>query len=950
MSSFNQRVVVSVLLCACSLTSSVFAAKKGGISDQSTRVVTTLKVQQIGKGLSTIGNIADSSDAGETTTSDTTTSSDAATTTRTCNFSGFAQNDLVNNAYSGGTSANGVSQINNAMTFANTKVLNTYYGSNEPDAGIVFSPSGRIVASLVNFSANQISFSYTSSVALTVSEFSSTDGTGTPINSYTAASNLPYGPYNVWSTFGTPLSANTKSIAISGTFDKWGIDNMVLTSASVTASAQRLAIFYNKNWVSDDGEAEDAISALTNLGFNVTTFTGYDAAAFTQQFADKRTIVFPELEYGSPVSSGSSAAIAIQNGVLAGGSVLTLDTAESFSVNFLSSISGWNISKGGSPSVNLNTAAVAGTVFSTCPLSIGSLDGDDVTSRGWPTGTLFVYGSSSAATVSVANLGLGRIGYMTFGSENSPSTRWHAVLGKMVEYLSQPSLSPNITSVSPTNGSQFGGTTITLNGINFTGATSVTVGGVATTNLVVVSATKITAVTPFSSTSGARDVTVTTPNGSFTASASFTYIAAVSVLALTNDAGACNHAGGKVNVDATLSGVISPIDSGQIYISWNPANLRLDSITAGDAPFDQLPLHTINQSAGTALLVTSIALGQTPVSVISKVVARMHYTVLGGTCNGSGTDVQFFPDGTLPTEFTDGFGSKLVPALVASSGFKVDDTSPVFSNVPAAVSVNADAGEGAFARVSLIAPTATDACGAVTQASSRSDGAAMNAMYAVGTTTVTWSATDLCGNTSTATTSVTVKPYNTARFQVQYVGVNGGAATRSFVTTMRGPQISLPSTVNGVSIANGAGEFFVTNAPIDNYFCATVEDAASTLRRRVSVTDAGTEWLVVVTLVSGDVINDEVIDVLDWGAYVVLNANADLNMDRSINGNDGAMIINNFGQRGDTACGSSFTDSPEPVTSISIAELVDRGMADLVAADLNNDGWLDMADVELSLR
>jgi hypothetical protein len=264
--------------------------------------------------------------------------------------------------------------------------------------------------------------------------------------------------------------------------------------------------------------------------------------------------------------------------------------------------------------------------------------------------------------------------------------------------------------------------------------------------------------------------------------------------------------------------------------------------------------------------------------------------------------------------------------------------------------VNADAGEGPFARVALIAPTATDACGAVTQTSSRSDGAAMNAMYAVGTTTVTWSTTDLCGNSSTATTSVTVNPYNTARFQVQYVGVNGGAATRSFVTTMRGPQVSLPSTVNGVSITNGAGEFVVTNAPIDSYFCATVEDAASTLRRRVSVTDAGTEWNVVVTLLSGDVINDEVVDVLDWGAYVVLNANADLNMDGSINVNDGDLIIANFEQRGDTGCGSSFTNSPEPVTSISIAELVDRGMADLVAADLNNDGWLDMADIELSRR
>ena len=641
-------------------------------------------------------------------TEEPTTGGEVTNPTRTCDFSGFTQRDSVNNAYAGGTSFLGASKSNQNIGFTNATVLNTFWGSNEPNQGIVFAPEGFLLVSLSSFSPNQISFAYTSSVTLTISEFTSANGTGTPINTWTTAKTMPYGPYTVWSTYSTALSANTRSITIAGTTDKWGIDQVVVQANSSDC---------NNNGVPDATDIANGTSQDCNGN-------------------------------GIPDSC--------------------------------------DIASGNSRDVNLNG------IPDECEMPV--------------------------------NLGL------------------------------------------------------------------------------------------------------------------------------RNDAGACNHVGGSVNVDAILSGVISPIVSGQIYISWNPANMSLNSITAGDAPFDQLPLQTINQTAGTALLVTSIALGQPPVSVISKIVARMQFTIRGGTCDGSGTDVQFFPDGTLPTTFTDGLGSELVPALVASSGFKVDDTSPVFSNVPAAVSVNADAGEGPFARVALIAPTATDACGAVTQTSSRSDGAGMDAMYAVGTTTVTWSTTDLCGNSSTATTSVTVNPYNTARFQVQYVGVSGGAATRSFVTTLRGPQVSLPSTVNGVSIANGAGEFFVTNAPIDSYFCATVEDAASTLRRRVSVTDAGTEWNVVVTLLSGDVINDEVVDVLDWGAYVVRNVNADLNMDNSTNDTDGDMILAIFGQKGDTACGSNFTDSPEPVTSISIAELVDRGMADLVAADLNNDGWLDMADIELSRR
>jgi len=891
MSSFNQRVVVSVLLCACSLTSSVFAAKKGGISDQSTRVVATSKAQQIGKGLSTIGNTADSSDAGDTTTSDTSTGSEVGSATRNCNFSGFDQNDLVNGAYAGGTSANGVSQINNGITFTSAKILNTYYGSGEPNAGIVFSPNGRIVAGLLNFTANQISFAYTSSVVLTVSEFSSTDGTGTPINSYSAAATMPYGPYTVWTTFTRAVSANAKSIVISGTTDKWGIDQVVVQANSGDC---------NNNGISDATDIANGTSPDCN-GNGIP-----DSCDIASGFAkDCNLNGVPDscdlLAHGSPAPG------AVQWRVEDGGN------------------GHWYVVINVSSRINWNEAKAQSII------------------QGGFLATLTSQGENNFVANLVHNNGINAfLGGFQIDPSSPANIGWAWVTGEQWSYTNWSEGEPNDQGSPNESFLEMWGNTkwndVPVEGSGYSEMAYV----VEWNNKQELDCNGNNNPDSCDIASGnSRDVNLNGIPDECEAPATLT---------LTNNAGACNHAGGSVNVDATLSGVLSPIVSGQIYISWNPANMTLNSITAGDAPFNELPLNTINQAAGTALLVTSIPLGQPPVSVISKIVARMQFTIRGGACDGSGTDVQFFPDGTLPTTFTDGLGSELVPALVASSGFKVDDTSPVFSNVPAAVSVNADAGEGAFARVALIAPTATDACGAVTQASSRSDGAAMNAMYAVGTTTVTWSATDLCGNTSTATTSVTVKPYNTARFQVQYVGVNGGAATRSFVTTLRGSQISLPSTVNGVSIANGAGEFFVTNAPIDNYFCATVEDAASTLRRRVSVTDAGTEWNVVVTLLSGDVINDEVVDVLDWGAYVVLNANADLNMDNSTNASDGDMILANFGQKGDTGCGSNFTDSPEPVTSISIAELVDRGMADLVAADLNNDGWLDMADIELSRR
>ena len=81
---------------------------------------------------------------------------------------------------------------------------------------------------------------------------------------------------------------------------------------------------------------------------------------------------------------------------------------------------------------------------------------------------------------------------------------------------------PNITSVSPPGGVTDGGTRITITGTNLTGATSVKIDVTSATNVVVVSATSITAQTP-AGTVGAKDVVVTTPGGTATKSSAFTY-------------------------------------------------------------------------------------------------------------------------------------------------------------------------------------------------------------------------------------------------------------------------------------------------------------------------------------------------------------------------------------------------------------------------------------------
>jgi IPT/TIG domain len=71
----------------------------------------------------------------------------------------------------------------------------------------------------------------------------------------------------------------------------------------------------------------------------------------------------------------------------------------------------------------------------------------------------------------------------------------------------------SITSVSPTTGPLTGGTTVTITGTHFTGATKVVFGVVPATSFTVVSDTEITAVSPAQSDGMRHNIYVTSPSG-----------------------------------------------------------------------------------------------------------------------------------------------------------------------------------------------------------------------------------------------------------------------------------------------------------------------------------------------------------------------------------------------------------------------------------------------------
>jgi formylglycine-generating enzyme required for sulfatase activity len=79
-----------------------------------------------------------------------------------------------------------------------------------------------------------------------------------------------------------------------------------------------------------------------------------------------------------------------------------------------------------------------------------------------------------------------------------------------------------LTAVSPSAGLVGGGTSVTLTGVNFQGATAVAIGGVPATSFQVVNATTITAVTPAGAV-GEKSVSVTAPSGTASLPGAFTY-------------------------------------------------------------------------------------------------------------------------------------------------------------------------------------------------------------------------------------------------------------------------------------------------------------------------------------------------------------------------------------------------------------------------------------------
>ena len=134
---------------------------------------------------------------------------------------------------------------------------------------------------------------------------------------------------------------------------------------------------------------------------------------------------------------------------------------------------------------------------------------------------------------------------------------------------------PSITLFTPTSGPL--GSTVTLTGIGFTGATAVTFNGVEV-SFVVDSAAQITATVPAGATSG--PIAVVTPRGIGTSATSFTVIPVPSIAKLTP---AARKRGAVVTISGTGFGTRSALGASSVrfggrasatYLSWSDTRIK----------------------------------------------------------------------------------------------------------------------------------------------------------------------------------------------------------------------------------------------------------------------------------------------------------------------------------------------------------------------------------------
>jgi hypothetical protein len=259
---------------------------------------------------------------------------------------------------------------------------------------------------------------------------------------------------------------------------------------------------------------------------------------------------------------------------------------------------------------------------------------------------------------------------------------------------------PVISSVSPAEGPEVGGTTVTITGTGLSGAMSVSFDGIFA-SFTVLSDTQIQATTPAGAGTATVDVSVSTAGGTATSTGAYAYVPSPQIISISPLSGL--EAGGTT---VTVTGT-NFTSTTSVTFAGTPATFTVDSAMQVTAT---TPAGTpgaadvaVTTAGGSAIAVGAYTYLPTPDPTITSVSPTEGYTVGGTTVIITGTD--------LTGAMSVSFGEKPATSFTVDSATQITAMAPAGTAGAVDVSVTTAGGTataaGAYTYVALPTPTIT---------------------------------------------------------------------------------------------------------------------------------------------------------------------------------------------------------------------------------------------------
>ena len=415
--------------------------------------------------------------------------------------------------------------------------------------------------------------------------------------------------------------------------------------------------------------------------------------------------------------------------------------------------------------------------------------------------------------------------------------------------------------------------------------------------------------------------------------------------------------GDEFTADVRIAGMTADAVGVQARVLYDPSALQFVAFEPGT---DFPAALYVTTTAGAVSFATGVEAGSGG-GIRAGQVARIRFRAIAPRC-ADATPIALATTG-FPTRITQ-FGGQAL-GFTPTDDISVTALVPfAISGIPAAVAgIPADAGVrsaavGAFAGASV---TAQDSCGHPlgTAVSVAMPGGAtateVPAAFPVGTSTVTWTATDAAGHVATEVRTVQVDDRQVLRVGATLGGVVTGNSTRTLSVGYAGASGG-QSIATSFTHGSGTATAWVSPAVAGTPTCVSAKDVLHTLRGTAAPAIVGTEYVAAPTLIQGDSNDDNNVDILDFGAFVgdaasggaTPSSRSNFNADGVVNTADFTFISASFLATG-SSCDPAWSGTA-PRSRISVRELRRLGRGDLAVADLTGDGWVGEEDIAAWLR